>query len=74
VARSPVVASIFRTPAVLTFIDADNRELGQIADAEFVPRVGENVRLGRVPYVVERVGYDVPDKTVERIWVVCRPA
>jgi hypothetical protein len=74
VARSPVVASIFRTPAVLTFIDADNRELGQVTDTEFVPRVGENVRIGRVPYVVDRVGYDIPDKSVERIWVVCRPA
>jgi hypothetical protein len=30
--------------------------------------------LGRQPFVVERVGYDIPDKDIERIWVVCRRA
>jgi hypothetical protein len=68
------VASIFRNSTVMTFIDEDNRELGQVADAEFVPRVGENVRLANVPYLVERIGYDIPTKSVDKIWVVCRPA
>jgi hypothetical protein len=58
----------------MTFIDADNRQLAQVTDAELVPRVGENVRLADVPYVVERVGYDIPGKSIERVWVVCRPA
>jgi hypothetical protein len=68
------VASIFRDPAVITFVDEENRELASLTDTTFVPRVGENVRLANVPYIVVRVGYDVPDKAVERIWVVCRPA
>jgi hypothetical protein len=68
------VPSIWRDPTLLTFIDEDNRELGVVSNPEHVPRVGENVRLAGVPYLVERVGYDIPDKTVERIWVVCRPA
>jgi hypothetical protein len=68
------VPSIFRDPLRMTFVDADNRELGFVADANIIPRVGENVRLGNVPYVVERVGYDIPAQAVERIWVVCRPA
>ena len=58
----------------MTFIDEDNRELGRVADTEFVPRVGENVRLANIPYVVERIGYDIPTKSVDKIWVVCRPA
>ena len=68
------MASIWRDPTAIMFIDEDNRELAQLADTTFVPRVGENVRLGKVPYVVLRVGYDIPDKSVQRIWVVCRPA
>jgi hypothetical protein len=68
------MASIWRDPVAMTFIDADNRQLAQVANADIVPRVGENVRLADVPYVVERVGYDIPAKAVERIWVVCRPA
>lgn len=68
------MAAIWRDPLVLTFVDADNRELGRLINPAAIPRVGENVRLGQVPYVVERVGYDVPDKAVERIWVVCEPA
>jgi hypothetical protein len=65
---------MWRDPLVLTFIDADNRELGQLINPAVIPRVGENVRLGHVPYIVERVGYDVPDKVIERVWVVCQPA
>jgi hypothetical protein len=68
------VAAIFRNPTSMTFVDADNHELLHITDVAIVPRVGENVRLGRVPYIVERIGYDIPDKSIERIWVVCRPA
>lgn len=66
--------SLFRDPVVTVFVDADNRELGRLTNAGFVPRVGENVRLKDVPYVVERVGYDVPDDALSRVWVVCRPA
>ena len=68
------VASIFRDPVRLTFIDADNREIAVLNRPEYVPRGGENVRIGEQPYVVERVGYDVPDGVFEAIWVVCRPA
>ncbi len=68
------VPSIFRNPIVMTFIDADNRELATVPDTELVPRVGDNVRLASVPYVVERIGYDIPGKAIERVWVVCRPA
>jgi hypothetical protein len=58
----------------MTFIDEDNRELAHLTQTEFVPRVGENVRLGRIPYIVERVGYDIPSGGIERIWIVCREA
>jgi ribosomal protein L10 len=68
------MASLFRNPTALVFIDEDNHELARVLDANHVPRVGENVRLAKVPYLVERVGYDIPDTSVERIWVVCRPA
>jgi hypothetical protein len=68
------VASIWRDPVILTFVDEDNRELGELSSPAAVPRVGENVRLAGTPYLVERVGYDIRSKAVERIWVVCRPA
>ena len=68
------MASFWRDPVRLTFIDADNHEIGVLNRPEFVPRVGENVRLKNVPYVVERVGYDVFDDTIAAVWVVCRPA
>ncbi len=58
----------------MVFIDLDSRELARVPDTDFVPRVGENVRLADVPYVVERIGYDVPNNAVDRVWVVCRPA
>ncbi len=58
----------------MTFIDEDSDELAHLSDTTFVPRVGENVRLAQVPYTVERIGYDIPEKSVERIWVVCRRA
>ena len=68
------MASIWRDPLRLTFIDADNREIAVLNKPDFVPRVGENVRIGSAPYVVERVGYDVPDGGFSAVWVVCRPA
>ena len=64
---------IWRNALDMTFIDLDNNELAHVSDTDFIPRVGENVRLADVPYVVERVGYDVPGNTVDRVWVVCRP-
>ena len=66
------MASIFRDPVRLTFVDEDNRELASLERPEFVPRVGENVRLGGRPFLVDRVGYDYPTDGLERIWVVCR--
>jgi hypothetical protein len=68
------VASFFRDPVVLTFIDEDNRPLGRLTNPPYVPRAGENVRLADVPFVVARVGYDVPAGELTGIWVVCRPA
>lgn len=66
--------SIFRDPVVLVFVDADNHELARLTNAGFVPRPGENVRLRGVPYLVERIGYDIPDDALTQVWVVCRPA
>lgn len=73
------VPSLFRDPVLLTFVDEDDRELARLTSPGFVPRVGENVRLARTPYLVLRVGYDIPaadagGAAVEAIWVVCRPA
>ena len=68
------MAALWRDPLVLTFTDADNRELGRLVNPAAIPRVGENVRLGRTPYLVERVGYDIPDKAIEGVWVICRQA
>jgi tagatose-1,6-bisphosphate aldolase len=58
----------------MTFIDADNRQLAEVTNPDYVPRMGENVRLADIPYVVDRVGYDIPRNSIERIWVVCRRA
>jgi hypothetical protein len=68
------MASLWRNPTALIFIDEDNHELARIFDSAYVPHAGENVRLAKEPYIVERVGYDIPDTSVERIWVVCRRA
>jgi hypothetical protein len=67
------VPLIWRNALQMTFIDLDSNELARVSDTDFVPRVGENVRLADVPYVVERIGYDVPLDSVDRVWVVCRP-
>jgi hypothetical protein len=69
-----VPPSLFRDPVVVMYVDADNNELAVSAHSDLLPRVGENIRLGKVPYVVERIGYDMPKDTIERVWVVCRPA
>jgi hypothetical protein len=69
-----LVASIWRDPIVVTFVDEDNRELLRMTNPTYLPRTGENVRLAGTPYVVERVGYDVPAKAIDRVWIVCRPA
>jgi hypothetical protein len=68
------VPSIFRDPIVVTYVDADNNELAVTAHGDLLPRVGENIRIGRTPYVVERIGYDLPKDTITKVWVVCRPA
>jgi hypothetical protein len=67
------VAALFRTLPTLVFTDEDNRELAVVADTHVVPARGDNVRLHGRPYLVDRVGYDIPDKEIERIFVVCRP-
>lgn len=69
-----MVASLFSKPVIITYVDPDNVHLAESTDTRLLPRVGENVRLGRKPYLVERVGYDIPADTVERVWIVCRPA
>ena len=68
------VSSIWRDPVVVTFIDADNRELLRVKNPSYLPRVGENVRLREKPFLVERVGYDLPGDAINRIWIVCHPA
>lgn len=68
------VASIFRDPVLLSFVDLDNHDIASVQRPEFVPRVGENVRLAGVPYLVERVGYDYPTDGLERIVVVVHRA
>jgi hypothetical protein len=69
-----IVASLFSNPVIITYVDPDNVQLAQSTDNRLLPRAGENVRLGRTPYVVERIGYDIPAGTVERVWIVCRLA
>lgn len=69
-----MVASFFSTPVLINYVDSDNVQLAQSTDNRLLPRVGENVRLGKTPYVVERIGYDIPAADVERVWIVLRPA
>jgi hypothetical protein len=74
------VPPLFRDPVLVTFIDPDNAVLTEISVADIIPRAGENVRIAGVPYVVERVGYDLPvdagepAKNITRVFVVCRRA
>jgi len=69
-----MVASLFSNAVLINYVDRDNVQLAQSTDNRLLPRVGENGRLGRTPYVVERIGYDIPADTVEQVWIVCRPA
>jgi hypothetical protein len=69
-----MVASLFSNPVTITYIGPDDVPLAESTDNRLLPRVGENVRLGRTPYVVERIGYDIPAGTIERVWIACRPA
>ena len=68
------MASLFSNSVIITYVDPNNVRLAQSTDTRLLPRIGENVRLGQTPYVVERIGYDIPADTVERVWIVCRPA
>ncbi|HEX3707345.1 MAG TPA: hypothetical protein VHV76_12010 [Mycobacteriales bacterium] len=68
------MASVFREQVAVTYIDPDNNEIATSWESSPLPRTGENVRIAGVPYVVERVGYDLPDDKIERIWIVLRPA
>jgi hypothetical protein len=68
------VPSLFRDPVVVTYVDEADTELAVTTYAELLPRVGENIRIAKTPYVVVRIGYDLPEQTITRVWVVCRPA
>jgi tagatose-1,6-bisphosphate aldolase len=68
------VPALFRDPIVVTYVDADNTEIAVTTYADVLPRVGENIRIRAVPYVVERIGYDMPEQTISHIWIVCRRA
>jgi hypothetical protein len=68
------VASVFRDPVAVTYIDPDNNVIATTWETSPLPRAGENVRIAGVPYVVERVGYDLPKDKIERIWIVLHPA
>jgi hypothetical protein len=68
------VASIFRDPVVVNYLDTDDNHLAVTPYADLLPRVGENIRLGKVPYIVERIGYDMPDAAITAVWVICRRA
>src|SRR5882724_7239645 len=47
-----MVANLFSNPVIITYVDPDNVQLAQSTDNRLLPRGGENVRLGRTPYVV----------------------
>ncbi|HVW81234.1 MAG TPA: hypothetical protein VHB69_09885 [Mycobacteriales bacterium] len=68
------MAGLFREQVAVTYIDPDNNEIATCWETSPLPRAGENVRIAGVPYLVERVGYDLPVDRIERIWIVLRPA
>ena len=68
------MSSLFRDPVPVTFVDPDNNEIATSWERSFLPRTGEHVRIAGVPYLVERVGYDLPTNKIERVWIVLRPA
>jgi hypothetical protein len=68
------VPSLFRDPALVTYVDESDNEIAVVSHGDLLPRVGENIRIRNTPYVVVRIGYDMPEQTITRVWVVCRPA
>jgi hypothetical protein len=68
------MVGLFGEQIAVTYIDPDNHEIATSWGSSPVPRAGENVRIAGVPYLVERVGYDLPEDKIERIWIVLRPA
>jgi hypothetical protein len=70
------MASLFRDAVPITYIDPDNNEIATTWDdsSPLLPRVGENVRIAHKPYLVERVGYDLPKDKIDHVWIVVRPA
>lgn len=66
--------SLFRDPVPVTYVDSDNNEIVTSWEGSLLPRTGENVRIADTPYLVERIGYDVPKDKIERVWIVLRPA
>jgi hypothetical protein len=68
------MANLFGEQVEVTYIDPDNKEIAKSWESSPLPRTGENVRIAGVPYLVERVGYDLPKDKIERIWIVLRPA
>jgi hypothetical protein len=67
------VPSLFRDPILVTYIDESDAEIAAVPYTELLPRVGENIRIRKTPYVVVRVGYDLPEQAITHVWVVCRP-
>ncbi|HVT65314.1 MAG TPA: hypothetical protein VHD81_09180 [Mycobacteriales bacterium] len=68
------MSGLFREQVTVTYVDPDNNELATSWETSPLPRVGENVRIANVPYVVERIGYDLPKDKIERVWIVLRHA
>jgi hypothetical protein len=68
------VSNLFRSPVPITFVDSDNNEIATSWDESFLPRVGENVRIAGKPFLVVRVGYDLPEDRIERVWIIVDPA
>jgi hypothetical protein len=66
------VPSIFRDPVLVHYVDEAEAELTVTASADLLPRVGENIRIAKTPYVVVRIGYDLPEHAITAVWVVCR--
>ena len=66
--------SLFRDPILVTYVDESDVEITVVPYADLLPRVGENIRIRNTPYVVVRVGYDMPEQAITHVWIVCRPA
>lgn len=66
--------SLFRDPILVTYVDEADAEIAVVPYADLLPRVGENIRIRKSPYVVVRVGYDMPEQAITHVWIVCRSA